>query len=387
MAEMTDRTTHSRHFWPNHCGSDRSEKNGFGPNGFGVRTASGQTAPSGHDRAQRSFVQRAKTRAMAMATCLSLALVILTANTAIAQDNEGLRQEMPAPPVRLDPNAVPDPQMSQTPPPIATPASPGPQTAAPLIPGTLQGRAIATLTETSGPLNRDVHWRIYGANPAPDGTHQTVLTSDEAQPQLTLDPGEYIAVAVYGHAVASTPLKVAVSGYTAQVNLDAGAVRLLPQRPGGVPLDDKDVKLSIYEAKLDDFGQRRLIIDDAPSQSLVALNSGEYHVVSQFGDANSTIRGDVKVEPGKLNEVGITHSASSVTLKLVNTPGGEALANTAWSILSPGGDIVKESFGAFPSHILASGTYSVIARHDGQIFNREFSIEGGQAYEVEVVAQ
>jgi hypothetical protein len=324
--------------------------------------------------------------AMAAMGFALIALTSLAVNAAKAQENEGLRQEMPAPPMREDPNAAPREAESAAPPALETPAE-GPRNAAPLIPGTLQGRAVATLTETSGPLADNVHWRVYSANPAPDGTHETIATSDEAQPLLALDPGEYIAVAVYGHAVASTPLKVAVSGYTASVNLDAGALRLLPQRPGGVPLDDKDVKLSVYEAKLDDFGQRRLIIDDAPSQSLVALNAGEYHVVSQFGDANSTIRGDVKVEAGKLNEIGITHSASSVTLKLVNTPGGEALANTAWSILSPGGDIVKESFGAFPSHVLASGTYSVIARHDGQIFNREFSIEGGQAYEVEVVAQ
>ena len=326
-------------------------------------------------------------------------------SAAWAQDqiNETLRQEMPAPPVR---QIAPQEPATATVPPEAVPGTPAPGTPAPdtgppaieqqsagraagipIIPGTLQGRAMATLTEVSGPLDANVHWRIYRATPGPDGTNETVATSDDAQPILVLEPGEYIVVAVYGHAVASTPLKVAVSGYVAQVNLDAGAVRIMPQRPGGNPLDDKDVKISIYEARQDDFGERRLIIDDAPSASLVALNAGDYHLVSQFGDANSTIRGNIEVEAGKLNEVDITHSASSVTLKLVNTPGGEALANTAWSILSPGGDIVKESFGAFPTHVLASGTYSVIARHDGEIFNREFSIEGGQAYEVEVVAQ
>ncbi|MEM8878099.1 MAG: hypothetical protein AAGD23_09540 [Pseudomonadota bacterium] len=362
-----------------------------------MRTGPGQELKSG-------AVFAARWRDMRMVS-IGLGVTVLTAvlsagTTTWAQDqiNENLLQEMPAPPIRqiapaessattVPSDSIPNAQAPGTVPPAIDSGGATSAAGIPIIPGTLQGRAMATLTEVSGPLNANVHWRIYRATPGPDGTNETVVTSDDAQPILVLEPGEYIAVAVYGHAVASTPMKVAVSGYVAQVNLDAGAVRILPQRPGGNPLDDKDVKISIFEARQDDFGERRLIIDDAPSASLVALNAGDYHVVSQFGDANSTIRGDIEVEAGKLNEVDITHSASSVTLKLVNTPGGEALANTAWSILSPGGDIVKESFGAFPTHVLASGTYSVIARHDGQIFNREFSIEGGQAYEVEVVAQ
>ena len=41
----------------------------------------------------------------------------------------------------------------------------------------------------------------------------------------------------------------------------------------------------------------------------------------------------------------------------MNERGGEARANTQWSVLTPGGDVIKESIGAFPRVILAEGEY------------------------------
>ena len=37
-----------------------------------------------------------------------------------------------------------------------------------------------------------------------------------------------------------------------------------------------------------------------------------------------------------------------------------------WSVLTPGGDVVKEAIGAFPKVILAEGEYSVVARNEGK---------------------
>jgi len=93
------------------------------------------------------------------------------------------------------------------------------------------------------------------------------------------------------------------------------------------------------------------------------------------------------VEPGKLTDATINHSAAKITLKLVNQPGGEALANTQWNILTPAGDIVKESAGALPSHILAPGSYTVLARHQGKNYTRDFDVEAGEPMQVEVVIQ
>ena len=79
-----------------------------------------------------------------------------------------------------------------------------------------------------------------------------------------------------------------------------------------------------------------------------SCRKGTYHVVSNYGDGNAVMRYDIRVQAGKLTDARINHRAAAITLKLVGETGGEAIANTAWSVLTPGGDVIKESIGAFP---------------------------------------
>jgi hypothetical protein len=83
----------------------------------------------------------------------------------------------------------------------------------------------------------------------------------------------------------------------------------------------------------------------------------------------------------------VHHRAAQVTLKLVNTAGGEAIANTQWSVLTPGGDSIKESIGAFPSMVLAEGEYLAVARHDGRTYQQVFRVDTGRDREIEVLAR
>jgi hypothetical protein len=124
-----------------------------------------------------------------------------------------------------------------------------------------------------------------------------------------------------------------------------------------------------------------------PTGDLVLLPEGTYHVVSNYGDGNAVMRYDFRVQAGKLTDARINHRAALITLKLVGDRGGEALANTAWSVLTPGGDVIKESIGAFPTVVLAEGDYVVIARNEGKVFNREFKVEPGFDREIELVAR
>ena len=87
-----------------------------------------------------------------------------------------------------------------------------------------------------------------------------------------------------------------------------------------------------------------------------------------------------------VGEVG-NHRGAVIRLKLVNERGGEALANTQWSVLTPGGDVVKEAVGAFPKVILAEGEYSVVARNEDKTYNGKFKVEPGFDREIEVMAR
>ncbi len=248
-------------------------------------------------------------------------------------------------------------------------------------------RMWAQLTEDTGAIPSDLVWRVFVVDPRNPSDYDLFDTSDAAQPQFSLPQGRYVVHVGYGRAYATHVLEVAESALDEGIVLDAGGLRVSQIGADDRPLPRGQSRLAVYSSEQDQHGQRRLLLNDMPPDSIVRLNAGTYHVVSQYGDANSVVRSDVRVQPGLLTDAAIEHHAATITLKLVTELGGEALANTAWSILSPGGDVVKESFGAFPTHVLAAGDYSVIARHEGELFNRDFTVSAGETREVELLAE
>ena len=155
---------------------------------------------------------------------------------------------------------------------------------------------------------------------------------------------------------------------------------------GGVRIAPAKLRFSIYEARTETDGDRALIIPDVRPNTVVRLNSGTYHVVSTYGSVNAVIRSDIRVEAGKLTEATVEHRAAELTLKLVREAGGEAIADTSWSILSESGDPVRESVGAFASMVLAEGDYTIVAKNRDRIYQRDFTVVGGRNQEVEVLA-
>jgi hypothetical protein len=134
-------------------------------------------------------------------------------------------------------------------------------------------------------------------------------------------------------------------------------------------------------------GDQRALASNIATADVVLLPEGTYHVISNYGNSNATVRSDIRVQAGKLIDVVVNHRAAVITLKLVNERGGEALANTQWSVLTPGGDVVKEAVGAFPKVILAEGEYSVVARNEDKTYNGKFKVEPGFDREIEVMAR
>ncbi len=96
---------------------------------------------------------------------------------------------------------------------------------------------------------------------------------------------------------------------------------------------------------------------------------------------------DVTVEPGRITEATIKHTGAKITFRLVQSLGGEALANTKWTILTSAGDTVKSNAGALPTHILAAGSYAVVADHGGLSYTRKFSVEPGDDKQIEVAIE
>jgi hypothetical protein len=48
---------------------------------------------------------------------------------------------------------------------------------------------------------------------------------------------------------------------------------------------------------------------------------------------------------------------------------------------------VKESVGALPSHTLAPGSYTAVARNQAKAFRKDFTVQDGQHEAIEIVLQ
>lgn len=233
-------------------------------------------------------------------------------------------------------------------------------------------------------LHSGLVWRIYADAPDPYGEiAKPVAETTESAPTLRLKPGVYFVHAAYGYASAMRRVDL-TSDTHAQLAINAGGLKVLGA-VGDVPIPASQMRVSVFVPVGQDLEGRRVVEDAAPGD-VIRLPEGVYHVVSTYGDSNAVMRADLKVDPGKITEATLHHRAATVVLKLVQTPGGEAFAGTAFSVLTPGGDVIREEIGAFPSLVLGEGDYVVIARYDGKVHTREFKVESGANRDVEVLA-
>ncbi len=96
------------------------------------------------------------------------------------------------------------------------------------------------------------------------------------------------------------------------------------------------ISFDIYQGSQFEPGNKRPLAQSVVTGDVVLLPEGTYHIASNYGDGNSVVRSDIRVQTGKLTDATVTHRAAVIMLKLVNEPGGEALANTAVVGAHPG---------------------------------------------------
>lgn len=289
-----------------------------------------------------------------------------------------------APPVKLV-QSVPIVPPPVPPPAPAVVAKAAPASAPPVqlpVPVTFK----ALVSEQGPRLQTGLTWRVYASKPSGGSGYKLLSTHREAMPTAALLPGEYLVNAAYGLSNLTKKIKVE-SGRSVEETfvLNTGGLKLAALLLSGAPVPPGTVRFDILSDEEDQFGNRNMILHNAKPGVVIRLNAGAYRIESLYGDANAIVRADVTVEPGKVTEATIKQTGSKTTFKLVQSLGGEALADTKWTVLTSAGDVVKENAGALPTHILAPGSYAVVADHAGLSYTRKFSIESGEAKQVEVV--
>lgn len=245
----------------------------------------------------------------------------------------------------------------------------------------------AKLTADGASLQTGLNWRVFNPSPGADGKLPLVASSEGGEAHFQLPPGDYFVNVAFGRAGITKRLSIPQSGTVKKMSfvLDAGGLVLNAVAGKDQRIQPNKLKFSIYSAEVREDGERALVMASVKPNTIVRLNTGTYHIVSEYGDINASVRADIQVEAGKLTEATLQHKAAQMTLKLVSQHGGEAVADTAWSVLTAGGDVVSESVSAFTMMVLAEGEYTAVARNKDKIYQRDFVVQSGKNADVEVL--
>jgi hypothetical protein len=268
------------------------------------------------------------------------------------------------------------------------PPNPSQAHAAPAAPAVPAGQAAVALAARFGrdlpAINGGLHWRVFRIEQ--NGVPQLVKEDKSASPTFVLAPGAYVVSAALGLASATKAISLRSESIKDVLEIPAGGLRI-EGRVGDVRIPHGQISFELYKGSQFEPGDRRPVASGIITGEVMLVPEGTYYIRSNYGDANSTVRSDIRVAAGKLTDATVNHRAAIITLKLVNERGGEARANTQWSVLTPGGDVIKESIGAFPRVILAEGEYRAIARNDERTYEGGFRVVNGVDGEVEVIAR
>lgn len=269
--------------------------------------------------------------------------------------------------------------------------SAGPREPHSVLPNAPPGKAalgvFARFGSEGTPIQRGLVWRVFADQPESTGAFPLVAESSDSAPVFFLTPGGYIVHVTYGLATTAQRVVVGTVSRREAFTLPAGGLRLQADVENHA-ISPQKLTFDIFEGSfLQGRTSSQPYYRGAGAGEVILLPEGTYHVVSTYGDANAVVRADVNVVPGKLTDATMHHRAAQVMLKLVKVKGGEAQGDTQWTVITPGGDTIKESIGAFPTFVLSEGDYTAIGRHDGKNYSRDFKVEAGKDQELDVLMQ
>jgi hypothetical protein len=287
--------------------------------------------------------------------------------------------------VAPDVNADINPPAATLPTPSVVPA-PAPGAAMHAPPGPKHNLRLEAHLVADGPaVTNGLIWRVFGSTPAENGDLPLVAeTAPVGSTLVQLPAGDYFVHAAFGRAGATKRISIGNADATQSLVLDAGGMKLeAVVGPDERPVPPNQLTFEVQQQD-EGGGDFITIVPNAAPGRVLRLPAGTYHVVSHYGNVNAVVRADIEVKAGKLTDAVMRHNGGSVTLKLVAEDGGEAIANTSWTVTTQDGNAINESIGAFPTLVLAAGDYTAVAKHEGQVYTRDFTVESGMERDIEV---
>src|ERR1700682_5573648 len=244
---------------------------------------------------------------------------------------------------------------------ISSPSAPSTQPSVAAVPPVVPppgaptaGQAVLSLTARYGKdlpvISNGLVWRVFSDRPDETGTFKLIREERGATPNIVLPPGNYVVHVAHGLVSAVRAVTLKSETDRESFLLPAGGLRI-EGRVGTSKIPQNQISFAIYKGSQFEVGERASLVPNVAAGDVALLPEGTYYIISNYGDANSVVRSDIRVQAGKLT------------------------------------DVIKESIGAFPRVVLSEGEYRAIAKNEGKVFERSFNVVNGVDGEVEVVAR
>jgi hypothetical protein len=168
--------------------------------------------------------------------------------------------------------------------------------------------------------------------------------------------------------------------------LNAGGVHLASKLAGnGAPIE-QPLLYRVFGLSGDGKSSKEMLTSNAASPTIF-MPIGHYRIESQYGWHNARQAQEVDVSAGDVKDIAFEHKASDVKLRLVLSPGGEAIDRVKWTLKYNGGGTVLISQDAVPALILQPGSYQAMAQHDTKTYTQTFEAASNQQQIIEIIAQ
>jgi hypothetical protein len=228
----------------------------------------------------------------------------------------------------------------------------------------------ARLTSLSSNIARDVTWQVRSE----DGELMLNQTTHELESPLA--PGQYIVEAQYG-AVSVREMVRLTPGNAVAVNfvLNAGGLRVLPALKNIVAPDISSKTLVYALAGID---KGKLVAHSDVAGELLKLPAGQYRVETRIGNGNTTAVTDVRVRPGKLSAIEMSHHAGIARLNYVGSPE----AQVKWDVRPIDGTKIISVDGLSQKLTLKPGVYLAEAHVNGEILTAKFKVIAGEERDI-----
>ncbi|WP_370930874.1 hypothetical protein [Bartonella sp. DGB1] len=241
----------------------------------------------------------------------------------------------------------------------------------------------ASITDNNDFLKDNVNWFLFTNN---ENKPKLIFQKKGGSEVLTIPKGDYILVTLYGYAKDISYLNITNDNYKKNINLNAGILSLSPYFKDKKNIKKQELKDFSFSISLinEEQDSEIVVIDKILPETPIIIKQGFYNITTYYR-GEIAAKNELNIVAGKYTQADVKLDSAQITVSLANSESGEALAGTSWSIITETNDLVYEKTSSYISPMLIAGTYTVMAKYDGELYQKNIMVKSGEHKNVTLI--